>query len=334
MAEKINNQTTPFPEGSENKFEGNSFARMFAAIATGLIIIWFFCFEYKYGPAHVRSTLGWLYSSWNASTDYEHGKLVPLVILGLIAYRFKDLRKSVTAGNALGLIPVAIGCLFYLAAYRTLQPRIAVGGLPFILWGSVICLWGWQVGKMLTFPLFFLWIAIPLPTFQQATTHLQLLATNMAHHGSGLFGVETFTKGTMVLPIEGDWKPLSIAHGCSGIRSLMALLMISAAWAYVAKISLWKKVLLFLCAFPLAIIGNALRVVSIFVIAEYGDADWASTTWHDWSGLLLFYPFSLFLLLVIHSVLEGGLPWKGANRRKIRRTSVSKNQPEPAGSNS
>ena len=98
-------------------------------------------------------------------------------------------------------------------------------------------------------------------------------------------------------------------------------------------ISLWKKVLLFLCAFPLAIIGNALRVVSIFVIAEYGDADWASTTWHDWSGLLLFYPFSLFLLLVIHSVLEGGLPWRGANRRKIRRTSVSKNQPEPAGSN-
>lgn len=299
-----------------------------SAAVTAAMILWFFCFEAKYGPGHTRSTLGWLYSAWNPATDYEHGKLVPLVILGLIAYRFKDLRKAAGPGSAWGLVSVVLGCLFYIAAYRTLQPRIAVGGLPFVLWGSALCLWGWQVARMLAFPLFFIWIAIPLPTFQQATTHLQLLATATAHHGSGLLGVETYTQGTMVLPVKGDWKPLSIAHGCSGIRSLMALLMISAAWAYVAKISLWKKVILFLCAFPLAIIGNALRVISIFVIAEHGDAKWASTTWHDWSGLLLFYPFSLFLLLVIHSVLEGGLPWKSAKRKQTRRTSVVSKQSE------
>jgi exosortase len=174
------------------------------------------------------------------------------------------------------------------------------------------------------FPLFFFWLAIPLPSFQQATTHLQLLATSLAHHGSGLFGVETYVEGTKVLPLKGDWKPLDIAAGCSGIRSLMALLMISAAWAYIAKMALWKKALLFFAAFPLAILGNALRVISIFVIAEYGDAKWAATTWHDWSGLLLFYPFSLLLLLAIHSVLEGGLPWKQANRRQLRRVVVSR----------
>jgi exosortase/archaeosortase family protein len=102
----------------------------------------------------------------------------------------------------------------------------------------------------------------------------------------------------------------------------MALLMISAAWAYIAKFVFWKKTILFLSAIPLAIIGNALRIISIFIIAEYGDAQWASTTWHDWSGLLLFYPFSMFLLLVIHSLLEGGLPWKSGKRRVVRRTSV------------
>jgi exosortase/archaeosortase family protein len=130
-----------------------------------------------------------------------------------------------------------------------------------------------------------------------------------------------------VLPVKGDWKPLSIAHGCSGIRSLMALLMISAAWAYMARMALWKRVLLFLSAFPLAIIGNALRVISIFVIAEYGDDRWAATTWHDWSGLLLFYPFSLMLLLVIHSLLEGGLPWKTSQRRRLRRVTVTAASP-------
>jgi exosortase len=216
------------------------------------------------------------------------------------------------------------GVLMYAAACRTLQPRIAMGALPFLLWGSTLYLWGWRVAKMSAFPLFFFWLAIPLPGFQQWTMHLQLLATSLAHHGSGLFGVETYVEGTKVLPLKGDWKPLDIAVGCSGIRSLMALLMISAAWAYVAKMVLWKKVLLFLAAFPLAILGNALRVISIFVIAEYGDAKWATTTWHDWSGLLLFYPFSLMLLLVIHSVLEGGLPWKNARQRRLRRVVVTR----------
>lgn len=278
--------------------------------------------ELRYGGGSSQSTLKWLVSSWNPYTDYEHGKLVPLIIVGLIIYRFKELRASVTDGSMWGLVSVVIGCLLYVAAYRTFQPRVAVAGLPFILWGAAHFVWGWQVARLLAFPLFFLWIAIPLPAFQQATTHLQLLATSLAHHGSALFGVETYTQGTTVLPVKGDWKPLSIAHGCSGIRSLMALLMISAAWAYVARMAMWKRVFLFLSAIPLAIVGNALRVISIFLIAEHGDATWASTTWHDWSGLLLFYPFSLILLLAIHSVLEGGLPWNASKRRQLRRTTV------------
>lgn len=299
-----------------------------AVAATAAVLVWFFCFEKRYGPGHVFTTLGWLLSSWNPTTDYEHGKLIPFLILGLMAYRHKEIRAAVTPGSWWGLLSVAVGCLFYVAAYRTIQPRVAVFGLPFILWGSAHFFWGWRLAKLLTFPLFFLWIAIPLPTFQQATTHLQLLATAMAHHGSSLLGVETYTQGTTILPVKGDWKPLSIAHGCSGIRSLMALLMISAAWSYMARMAMWKRILLFLSAFPLAIIGNSLRVVSIFIIAEYGNAEWASTTWHDWSGLLLFYPFSLMLLLVIHSLLEGGLPWKSKQRRQLLRTTVSAPAPE------
>lgn len=317
------------PEGRGEASSGGLMLR-FAALASIAILVWFFCFEARFGPGHTISALGWLKSSWNPSTDYEHGNLVIFVILGLIIYRLKEIRASIQPGSLWGLLAVIVGCLFYVAAYRTIQPRIAAAGLPFILWGSAHFLWGWRVAKLLAFPLFFLWIAIPLPTFQQATTHLQLLATSLAHHGSGLLGVETYTKGTTILPVHGDWKPLSIAHGCSGIRSLMALLMISAAWAYVAKMAMWKKILLFLSAFPLAIIGNALRVISIFVIAEYGDAQWAATTWHDWSGLLLFYPFSLLLLLAIHSTLEGGLPWKANQRRQLRRTQVAASQPEGA----
>lgn len=297
-------------------------AVILSMVAVIAVVWWFYAHEVRYGASRGESAFQWLYSAWNGETDYEHGLLFPFVIAGLIVYRFKDLKAAAGRGSGWGLLAVFIGAVFYAIAYRTLQPRIAIGALPFLLWGSALYLWGWQVAKILAFPLFFLWLAIPLPSFQQATTHLQLLATSMAHHGSSLFGVQTYVQGTTVLPVHGNWKPLDIAHGCSGIRSLMALLMISAAWAYVAKIALWKKFLLFFAAFPLAILGNALRVISIFVIAEYGDAQWASTTWHDWSGLLLFYPFSLLLLFGTHALLEGGLPWRGS-RKRVRKTIVT-----------
>ncbi|RYD17914.1 MAG: exosortase/archaeosortase family protein [Verrucomicrobiaceae bacterium] len=290
---------------------------------SALVLVWFFGIQERYGSLRDESTTLWLKRAWNSDLDYEHGPLVPLVAIGLIIYRFKALKAAAGDGKFWGLVIVLLGVVCYAIGYRTLQPRITAGSLPFLLWGSAIYLWGWQMSRMLIFPLFFLWLAVPLPSFQQATTHLQLIATSMAHHGSGLFGVQTYVEGTKVLPVQGNWKPLDIAAGCSGIRSLMALLMISAAWAYIAKISLWKKVLLFFAAFPLAILGNALRVISIFVIAEYGNAEWARTTWHDWSGLLLFYPFSLVLLLMFHTLLEGGLPWKKGKSRKVRRVVVT-----------
>lgn len=285
------------------------------------MIVWFFAFDQRFGGF---SVLGWLESNWNPGSDYEHGMLFPFVIVGLIGYQFKNLRAVAGKGSYLGLIAIFTGALLYFASYRTLQPRIGVAALPFLLWGGCYFLWGWGVAKLLAFPFFFFWLAVPLPSFQQATTGLQLLATSMAHHGSSLFGVETIVKGTTILPVHGNWEPLEIASGCSGIRSLMALLMISSAWAYVAKIKLWQKAVLLIMALPLAIIGNAMRVTSIFVIAEYGDAEWARGTWHDWSGLLLFYPFSLALLLVVHSLFEGGLPWRKSNRRRVLRSAVGK----------
>ncbi len=310
----------PAPDASGSPSAGINWGLWISVGITSLLLIWFFCFVERFGYRNSFSALSWLYGNWQESADLEHGKFLPFLVVGLIAYRFREIRQSIDQGSWIGVGAVAFGCLCFFAAYRTIQPRIAIGGLPFILCGATYALYGWRVTKMVAFPLFLIWGVIPLPSFQQATTHLQLLSTQIASHGSALFGVETYSQGTTILPVDGDWKPLSIAHGCSGIRSLMALFMISAIWAYIAKISLWKKAILFLSAIPLAILGNSLRIISIFVIAEYGDAKWASTTWHDWSGLLLFYPFSLFLLLVLHSILEGGLPWRNMKKKVIRRS--------------
>jgi exosortase len=292
-----------------------------------LVLLWFYAFERHFGVGRHQSAFEWLWSAWNSENDFEHGPLFPLLIAGLVFHRFKALKKAMGDGNAWGLLVVLAGTLIFAAGFRTLQPRISMGALPIILWGGSLHLWGWAAARLLFLPLFFFWLAIPVPAFQHATTHMQIMATQMAHHGSSLFGVETIAQGNMISSANSAWEPLEIAKGCSGIRSLMALMMISGAWACAADLALWKRAVLFLSAIPLAILGNALRVVSVFVIAEHGDSTWASTTWHDWSGLLLFYPISLLLLLCIHSLLEGGLPWNKGRRRELRRTVVSSPSP-------
>ncbi|WP_411826378.1 exosortase/archaeosortase family protein [Luteolibacter sp. AS25] len=283
------------------------------------ILCWFFAIVPRYGNL---SAFGWVSTAWNSETDYEHGPLFPLVIIGLVVHQFKAIRQSLGEPNAWGLLVVLLGAFFYVIGFRTLQPRITLGSLPFLVWGCVLCWWGFQTARKLIFPVFFFWLAIPLPSFQQATVHLQLLATKLADLGAGIFGVETVVQGTAISSANGEWAPLEIAKGCSGIRSLMALIMIAAVWAYVSKMSLWKRLLLFFSALPVAIIGNALRVTSIFVISEYGDAKWAAGTWHDWSGLLLFYPISLMLLLFLHTLLEGGLPWRKSQKRRLTSRTV------------
>ncbi|TAE74008.1 MAG: exosortase/archaeosortase family protein [Verrucomicrobia bacterium] len=297
-------------------------------LACAAVVGYFFFFVPASGSAGGMASLPWLKTTWNTENDYEHGFLVPIIMVGLIASQWKNLRAFAGPGTLWGLPLAIFGCLLFVAAYRTGQPRLAVGGLPMILWGSSLFLWGWKTSRLLFFPLFFLYLAIPVPEFQQATTRLQILSTRLAQWGSELCGIQTDVSGTQIFSAGDKWSPLEIDKGCGGIRSLMALIMISSVWAYIAPIPLWKKAILCLAAFPLAIIGNMLRLTSIFVIAEYGNADFAANTWHDWSGLLLFYPLSLALLLGVHSLLEGGLPWQRQKRIEVRKI-VGKSAPTP-----
>lgn len=278
-----------------------------------MIIVWFYGFALRFGFNESLSLFGWLMSAWNGETGLEHGLCMPVVILGLIGYRFRDLRNAAVSGRVsyTGLIAVFFGALLFFASHRIPQPRFAAVGLPILLWGACHFLWGWRVAKIVFFPLILFWLIIPTPRFHFITTHFQLWVVSLTHYFSAVCGVKTVIQGTTILPVTGDWPILHISMGCSNqIYALMPLLLISAGWAYVAKIRKWQKAVLFLAAIPIAIIGNAIRLTSILVIAEKGDVRWATTTWYDWSGLLLVYPLALLFLLALHSIFLGGLPWK------------------------
>lgn len=274
-----------------------------------LILVWY----YGFYPAYMggsQSAAYWLESAWNAENDYEHGWMIPLLSLYMLRHTLRGEQSGVPLQGSLhGMWGIVAGALLCVLAVRTQQGRVAIGALPFLLSGMVWCYCGRRVAIATAFPFFFLWLSIPLPGFQQATVGMQLLATRGAHWGAGLMGVETIMDGTNISSATGNWDAYSVAGGCSGIRSLMALLMISVAWAYLAEgLRLWKRIVLGLSAIPLAIAANAFRVASIFVCAEYINPAFAGKTWHDWSGLLFFFPASLVGLMLLHGILAGELP--------------------------
>lgn len=262
------------------------------------------------GNDDTYSVLYWAYINWNSNFNMEHGILIPPFMVAMLIIRKDNIKNAALSSSKkefyqnLGILGLVLGGLIYLAAFRMLQPRLAMAALPILLWSGTLFLWGWDVSKTVAFPLFFFWIAIPLPSFQHATTGLQKLAIQFAEMLSAIGGVETVRQGANIYAANGDWGPFNVTGGCSGIRSLISLIMLGSAYAFITNLKLWKFIVFVGTCIPIAIVGNAFRVSSVCLIAHYYDPQFAATTWHDWSGLIVFFPVSMICLVLLHQLLE------------------------------
>ena len=288
-----------------------------ALVSSGLLLAWPYLAIAEFGPGGNQNGFQWLFSAWNPETDYEHGWLVIPIIAFMLYHARHCIIRAPKRIDWRGLLLFVPACILLMLSFRVGQPRVAMGALPLIRLGGAWYLAGPQTARICAFPLLFFWLCIPLPSFQQATVELQIIATQFGHLGGSLFGVDTYLQGTNIRSTEGHWDAFNIAGGCSGMRSLMALIMLSAAWAYLSDLKFWKKCVLFLSAIPLAVIGNGVRIASIVVMAEYGDARFAAKTWHDWSGLLFFFPICLLGLACVQSLLAGEMIWNPFRRKKV-----------------
>lgn len=297
-----------------------------------VVLLYCLCFAKLFSNG-LNSVATWFVGMWDAKTDMEHGWLIPPLSAYLVCHALRDMKDELPKCSMHGLWSVVIGALMFVVAVRTQQIRLAALSVPFLFLGPLWYYWGNKAALKCVFPIFFFYLAVPLPMVQHATVGLQLLSADAAHWGAGLFGVETVQVGTNIASADGKWDAYNIVGGCSGIRSLMALLMISIAWAYLAKnLAWWKRVILALSALPLSIAGNAFRVTSIFVFAEYVNPAFAGKTWHDWSGLLFFFPATLIGLAVLHSLLAGEIPFL-RKRNVIIRKNDTQPTPEEKGDN-
>jgi exosortase len=280
------------------------------ALLAGIVATFLFFYGYLrlYGNFREQSILHWIWAvCGKPEFDYYHGRFIPIVMAVLIWHARKKIAAAPRSTDYWGLCLLVLGILFYIAAARTLQARVAAASIPFIAYGVIAFVWGRQVARHFIVPLALVFFAIPLPGLAQATNGLQLVATKAAYLLSTVLGCDITAVGNNINSNTDKWAGFNIAEGCSGIRSLFALLLIALVYGHLTQNTLWKKLFIFALAVPIAIVANSLRVATIIIIAEYVSADFAASTYHNWSGFLFFLCVGLGGLMLAGRILDKGL---------------------------
>ena len=285
----------------------------------GVVLIVFFGCLGRFGAAGGASTFTWLVSTWTPETNYEHGWLV-VALTGWLVWRARPafLAEPVRPANG-GLLFIAFGLLLFVAGWRLIQPRVNVVALPFLIYGSVVYIHGWARARHLIFPLSMVAFVIPMPNLQQMTTGLQIIATKMAHAASSFLGMTSVLAGNRIYDPTGNQGSWEVDEGCSGIRSIVALTLVTYVYGMIAHKKWSERLIIFAACIPIAILANAVRLTSILIVARI-DLDFAKTTWHDYSGFMSFGA-ALSLLMLLSTVMRQGLK---ALRPKVTVTQVTR----------
>ena len=274
-----------------------------ALLLAAIVATLFFFFDWlRLFMNDTQSLVAWAQSAWNPEANQEHSKLVPYIFIGLIAYHHREIRQAKKQASNKGLIFVGIGLLFYVLAVRCLQPRMALVAVPFLLYGSALYFWGKEVARRVLFPCAFLIFMVPMGAAEQATNNLQFIVTGAVGFLSNIVGIHIQAVGTTLTAADGTFN-FEIAEGCSGIRSITAMAMLTAIYVHITQDRLWKKIIVFGCSALFAIIGNIGRIFTVVLVARFFDPDIAGGIYHDWSGYL-FFPFALLAMLGVGKLLN------------------------------
>ena len=143
----------------------------------------------------------------------------------------------------------------------------------------------------------------PIGGVVQGTAGLQSKTAVVIESLSSICGIRIHAEGAKIFSLDGRFEPLEVAGGCSGIRSLMAMLTLAALYAYFAMRTPMRGLVLFGCSLLFAILGNFARVFSVVVFARFFDPKIATGLYHDYSGFI-FFPVAVLAMIGAGNVIN------------------------------
>jgi exosortase len=238
-------------------------------------------------------TFIWLVRSWLADPHYSHGFLVPLVSAFLVWWKRSELKTAERTN--LGAAVLALGIALYLTGFFCGMRYLSALSLIVVLLGLVLHFYGMKAMWSMAFPIGFLVFMIPMPFIGEMAFDLQ----NICVHSSGwllrVLGLPITISGCVIVL---DDMTFTVGLPCSGMNTLIALLAFTAVYAYLLAGHPIKRIVLFLCSIPIAILANIVRISSIILVARFYSQDFALGFYHDVSNLLVFLLAFVLLFLI------------------------------------
>lgn len=224
-----------------------------------------------------------IYGSWFDERTYmEHGLLV-LPAAAYMAWTMRDRLKQIAARpSGWGLAVLAGGAL--VAVLGVVAQWAWISRMTFLvsLVGCITLVYGFEMVRNLTYPLCTLILMIAPPTFvfERLTLSLQLLASSLGASCLDALGYSVLREGNI---LEMVGIKLSVEEACSGIRSLLAIIFMCVLYNFFFVRSRGMRTWILAMAIPIAILGNAGRIVATGIAGQFNPA-WVGGSTHEAMG--------------------------------------------------
>jgi len=248
---------------------------------------------------------------WSTREEYGYGYIIPVISIFLIWQR-KDVLMKEKFEPTFWALPILLfsGLIYFVGSVSTTH-TLSQYALVITILGLAYGLLGWDVFKIVAIPLALLFFMVPLPPFlySNLSGKLQLISSELGVAVIRLFGISVYLEGNVI--DLGTYK-LQVVEACSGLRYLFPLVSLSFIAAYLFKVEVWKRVIVFLSSIPITVMMNSFRIGVIGVLVEYYGIEQAEGFLHDFEGWIIFMA-CMGILFIEMAVLAR----IGKNKRKL-----------------
>ncbi len=174
------------------------------------------------------------------------------------------------------------------------RPTFLICGFVLVWTSLFAAFFGSAALRASRFPLLFLLFAIPIPepALSNLVWLLQAGSANAAATIYKIIGVP-FVREGFVFGLPG--VTIRVAEECSGIRSALALFITTVLAAHLWLKSRLSTFALWALVFPVAVIKNGMRIVTLSCLAAYVDPSFLYGRLHRYGGI----PFFLLDLIMM-----------------------------------
>ena len=220
---------------------------------------------------------------WERSETFAHAFVVPPISLWLIWRQRAQLAMQVPTPSTVFLLPLAAAAVLWLLGdLAAVNAATQLALVAMLVLSVPLCL-GWPVAKSIAFPLGFLFFAVPIgefmmPQFMEWTADFTVTALRLS-------GIPVYREGLQFIIPSGNW---SVVEACSGIRYLMASVMVGTLFAYLNYRSLTRRWIFVAFAVLLPIVANWLRAYMIVMLGHFSGNQLATGADHLVYGWVFF----------------------------------------------